>query len=481
MDKRTSHNATARAAVLRRAVHQARTITPDDSFPRQWEFINTDVKAICLMCSRRAGKTAGLVLRTVKRSQENRKHRTLLIHHTRMLGKQQFFEPLRDLLKEKGIVEAHHDVTELNVTLDNGSFIQVVGCDDIRDVGKKLGFYWDDIIIDETQEFNDEVLTRLVDKTILPTLIDKGGSLTLAGTPADIEAGLWYDLIVGKHSRFVQRRWTLLDNPHIDRQKIIETMSMRGFTIDFDNHANNAAIIQREIFGRQVIDPEKLVYSYEPGPEFNDWPVQGIPLVDAPLWRYSMGIDIGGVDESNDADAIVVLGWRMDDASRALYERESWTGRGDSQEFCARVLETFNRWRPQYGCADTGGAGAVKMLAYLKPRLGGLELESKPTSVDTSQRLLNDEFRSHRMKLNPLGEVVKAVRTCRKGKHEPDVMAACRYAFHGAYSWMAKAAPEKREPTSQEIDDELDRKRVSRWQENLRIASSPWKNLGGWG
>jgi len=478
----------------RAAAQSWRPITFEEDFPgfdAAWAVCNDETRFQVWDCSRRAAKTGTASRRTVKRSSERKNHRTLYIHRTRNLAKMQFFETgeavgsqanpgVMELLKRHGIEEAKHDGTELWVRLRNGALVQAVGCDDMKAVDSKLGFQWDDVLIDECQDHDDELLRRLVDKTLLPTMIDRGGTLTLMGTPPEVEDGLWWEVSTpGSGATFKIQHWTLLDNPFIDRNKLIEVYAERGLPINFDDPSKNSAVVQREIFGIHIIDPESLTYCYQSGPAFNDWPVMGIPGLDSDKWRYSIGIDIGGMDPGDDEDAIVVLGWRMDDPTRSIYERESWKDKADSHDFQEKVGEMFKRWQPmQGGCGD---AGADKMLAYWKKRFGGLELAKKPSDLDVSQRLLNDEFRSRRLKLNPLGVVAKAAKTCRKGKHEADAMAACRYAFHGAYNWLAKAPADKNTPkTSQEIDDELDRKRQARWHRDNRMANSPWKNSGGW-
>lgn len=464
-----------------------RPITAEDSFRKQWEFVTCEDRAICLMCSRRAAKTYGVRLRTVKRSAERPGWRTLIIHHTRVLGKQQIYETgdernpgIREMMKSHGIPERHHDSTELNITFDNGSFVQVVGCDDKDEVGKKLGFLWNDIVLIECQEFQDALLERLVDKTILPTLIDRGGSLTMEGTPAEVEAGVWFKTITGGQdkARFTQFRWTLLDNPFIDRQNIIDTMAIRGFTIDFEHPEQNDAMIQQEIFGLQVIDPAKLLYTYRLG--VNDWAASGIPLVDSPAWRYAMGLDIGGAEEGNDRDACVVWGWMVNDPEHLLWERESWEeSEQDSEEFVRRVLETYNRWHPMVAaCGDTGGAGANKMLKVLAARFNGLEFTPKPTSVATSTRLLNDEFRSGRARVNPLGLIARDAKICTKTEtYHSDIMAAARYGHHGAYNFLAKADPVKQ---PENTDEAIRRRRREAWQRERENMRSPWSAEGGW-
>jgi len=462
-------------------------ITEADLFPHAWEALVDESRFQAWFCSRRAAKTATLIRRTAKRSHERPGWRTLFIHHTRTLGKQQFYETgdpiknpgVRELLRSHHIAEAHHDQTELNVRLANGSFVQVVGCDDARDVGKKLGFQWNDIIIDECQEFKDPILTRLVDKTILPTLIDRGGSLTLSGTPSDVEDGLWFKTISDPAKcGCSMHHWTLLDNPFIDREYIVSTMKMRGFVINFLNPDDNDVMIRREIFGQQVIDPLALLYCYRKG--INDWPASGVPNVDSPNWRYAMGIDIGGANEGNDRDAVVVWGWQTNDPEHLLWEREAWEAREmDSEEFVELLLATYHRWRPIVSvCADTGGAGAGKALKRFSTLAHGLVFEPKPTSVELSTRLLNDEFRSGRARVNPLGIIARDAKICTKVEtYHSDIMAAARYGHHGVANFLAKEEPKPKDPNT---DEAIRQRRREQWTRELHDRQNPWSNEGGW-
>ena len=463
-------------------------ITIEDSFPKQWEFVICEARFICVMCSRRAAKTTGAIRYAAKYAQEHPGSRILYIHHTRGLGKAQFFSTgdkrkpgLIEFLEQKRIPVSYKNETDVNVRLGNGSFVQVVGCDDAKDVGKKLGFFWDKIIIDECQEFHDEILERLVDKTILPTLIDNAGCLVMMGTPADVEIGVWYETITGKGNKSGahQLRWTLLDNPFIRREDIISTMALRGYVIDFEHPENNCAMVRREIFGHQVIDTEKLEYAYISA--INDWLPAGVPLVDSDDWQYSMGIDIGGAEEGNDKDACVVFGWLKTDPDHRIYERESWEETQDSEEFVKRVMLTYNRWRPMVSaCGDTGGAGANKMLEVLAKRFNGLQFTPKPTSVEVSMRLFNDEFRSGRMKVDPFGLIARDCKLCTKsGIYHSDVMAAARYAHHGAYNFLAKE-PEENKYKNETIDEKLRRERRARRADEIRTLRDPWQNMGGW-
>lgn len=443
------------------------TTSPNgELFKPQWGLITCDDLAICLLCGRRAGKTAGIVYRVGKNSWDNPGWRTLYIHHTLENGRNQFFKATSpDEVALLDVLDKHHicyeaDNVNVNVRIENGSFVQVVGCDNINQVRKKLGYHWDEVIIDEAQEHDHALLELLVKKTLLPTLIDTMGTLIMSGTPSKVEAGLWYETI--QNPRYTHLSWNMLENPVIKLEAIVESMGKAGYTIDFEHPENNDPLVRREVFGHQVIDSRDLVYPY--APILNDWPPTGIPDLGAGTWRYSAGIDIGGVNPDNDRDAMVVWGWRSDDSSKSIYEVESWEERLDSEQFTSKVEETYRRWRPMMGvCGDTGGAGAGKALLAFSDRVGGIEFTPKPTSVELSMRLMNDDIRSRRMKVNPMGLLVRDMKLCTfTDSYHSDVMAAARYAHHCALNWRSQERQNQQPKTESEI---VWARRMNKWNQ----------------
>lgn len=448
---------------------------------QQWAMICCDDTAIEVDCSRQCGKTCGIVQRVAKRSWEHPGRRTLYINHTRGNAKRQFFDPPGEMasLGLLGTLDRHGvgyaaNATEVFVELDNGSFVQAIGCDDMGAVKTKLGYNWHEVIIDEVQEYSEELLDLLIKKTLAPTLIKTHGTLMLAGTPPQVLSGFWHDVIKtsiekSEESGYTRFHWTMLDNPVMTRESIVETMGKAGFVVDFDDPTNNHPIVQREIFGLLVADTTALQYEYAEGR--NDIPSEGIANLDARTWCYSIGIDFGGVTEAHDNDSIVVLGWRTDDPKHEIVERDSYEGREDSELFCARIEQAVMRWRPLAAvCADPAGGG-TKAMAVVSKHVKGLELTPKPASVALSQRLVNDDLRSGRMKLDPNGCVAKAAKTAQKGKHEPDPLAATRYAHHAAHHYLAR---EPKKNTEETYDEYLRRNIIERTKRRQQGLVGRW-------
>ena len=429
------------------------TVNEQDSFPAQWRYVAADSRFNCLACSRRAGKTGGEVRRAARVMLGKAGARVLYVALVRKNARKHFFLPLRAFLAEKGCPATVNE-TEMSLRLPNGSYCECDSCDDVGDIEKFRGDQWDLIIIDEAQGFGDSLIRQLVDEALLPSLVDRKGSLDLSGTPpARGPVGYFYEVFSG--GLFQPYHWTLFDNPHLDGTEVAELIRVRGLTPEHP-------IYRREFLGEFFVDTESLVYEYQVGR--NDFSERPDP--DSPQWRYSMGVDLG----FSDRDAICVLGWRKDDPEHRIYECWSWQKNHlDVDQLASVFVEAVKKWKPQTIVGDTGGHGAVKVLKSLQARLSGYEIAVKPADLLASIALVNDEFRTGRLLVDPNGPIAHDAKltTWADGKlkrevsdsFHSDILDAMRYAHHGAQNWRGKAPPA---PKS------LDQLRYERSQERRR-------------
>lgn len=444
-------------------VDNAIPITQADSFPRQWEYITAPDRFKVQWSGRRAAKTAGARMRTEKLADERPRRRVLYIHQTFTNAEQQFFFPLLESLRHRKV--AHRpDNGGLMCYWNNGSFLRCMGCNNIAEVKKKLGEWWDEIIIDEMQSYADEVLYELIDRAILPTMIDHGGAATFQGTPPVTKAGYWYNLI--RKSSFRQFHWTLFDNPYIEHDA--ETVyAARGIK-------PTDAIYRREVLGEICVDPNDMVFCYEA--ERNDMGADGRPTPDSQHWHYVMGVDLG----FSDNDAIVVLGWMANDKEKRLWECWSWQ---DNELDYLKLAEKFkaavDKWRPVEICVDTGGHGARKIMESLRALFSIYKFRMKPASVADSIALMNDDFRTGRFRVVPDGLIAHdaALVVWKPDKHgveisetfHSDIMAAARYAHSCAYHYAAEPTPEER--LEEESDED---RRVRQWLHRREVEEDPY-------
>lgn len=403
----------------------------------QWRYITEPERFNIVVCSRRAGKSTGALKRAFRVLTTKHCARVCYITLIRRNCRKYFYRPLIELLRSRGAVFRTNE-QDLTIELASGGFAQASSCMEVGDIATVLGDKWDLVLIDEAQDMRDEVIQELVDRAILPSLVDRRGSLDLLGTPpTGGQVGYFYDVFA--ENKFARHRWTLYDNPWIPSHEIDELIAVRGLTKEHP-------IYRREFLGEFVVDPEALVFEYDAAR--NSYSSADFPESDT--WRYSLGLDLG----FQDRDAIVVLGWRRDDPDRRLYERWSWQQNHQDFDKLSEVFQSaYRRWRPISVIGDTGGHGAVKVLKSLEARLGGIQIGTKPSSLSDSIGLVNDELRTGRLRVSvdgPIADDFKLV-VWKAGKHgqevsevyHSDILAALRYALHGAQHYRAKAPVEE--------------------------------------
>jgi len=172
----------------------------------------------------------------------------------------------------------------------------------------------------------------------------------------------------------------------------------------------------------------------------------------------------------------VVLGWRMDDPKMRLWARYEWQERGlDYLKTAAKYKEVCERWQPQGICIDTGGHGARKIMESLKSVFSAFSYRLKPASLLDSIALVNDEFRTGRLLVDPNGLIANDANLVvwKPEKHEvevsesfhSDIMAALRYAQCCAYHHQAET------PAAEESDQD---RRIRQWMERKAVADDPY-------
>src|SRR5277367_97209 len=101
----------------------------DPAFPLQRAFVDDPAKLKCLFCTRRSSKsyTAGLYAfyEALRYPHSN----ILLVGLTRLSSKGIFWKDILKNIDQKYGLGSTFNLTELNVTLPNGSMIQVAGID----------------------------------------------------------------------------------------------------------------------------------------------------------------------------------------------------------------------------------------------------------------------------------------------------------------------------------------------------------------
>lgn len=223
-----------------------------ESFPKQWEYVKASTKRNTVLCSRRAGKTAGETLRA--RDFLSRGENVLYVGRVRRNVREQFWVPIKNDLSRLGVAYKTQEQDLVLRPTEGHGMIMGMSCDDVSDIEKGRGFKWGLAIVDEAQSFKDDVLKPLIDLIIIPTLIDVGGSLDLVGTPPDSMDGYFVEAVLS--DKWTHFSWSVWDNPHIKEKDVREAYEARGI-----GPSHN--IWEREVEGRMVINKAALVYPFD--------------------------------------------------------------------------------------------------------------------------------------------------------------------------------------------------------------------------
>ena len=320
------------------------------AFGPQRRFLEDKSKRKAACCSRRSGKTVSdaldLLFGATTAPWANQEYITLSLKNARRL----VWPELVHFNREFSLGGVPHNDEEMRFPhLPGCPTIYIAGCKDKEEIEKARGIKVKKAIVDEAQSIRPSILKPLIDDVIEPSLLDFDGQLIITGTPGPIKAGFFYDITQGAQaSGWSQHAWTLLDNPHLQRQSgkppqqiIAELLERRKWTRD------NPTFV-REYLGRWVTDLDALVLHYDArrngecvGPEW----LAG--------WTYVVAVDLG----MRDADAIAVLGWAPhSQVIHVVYQdvvrKQSISVLGD------KVKAVYDKYRPVGVVVDFGGLGA---------------------------------------------------------------------------------------------------------------------------
>ena len=151
--------------------------------------------------------------------------------------------------------------SDLSFKFANGSIIYCSGASNGSEIEKFRGLSNVALVyLDESQAFRSHI-KELVQEILIKRLYDTNGRLRLIGTPGPIPGGYFYD--ASQSSSWSHHSWTLHNNPWIEKksgcsvqQLIAQDCARKGVTED-------DPAIQRECFGRWVLDPNSLLLEYK--------------------------------------------------------------------------------------------------------------------------------------------------------------------------------------------------------------------------
>lgn len=426
----------------------------DFLFDKQLRFVSDPRPFKIAVCSRRSGKTVACAADLIDTALTTPGVVCLYITLSRNNAKKLIWREIKKI-NEKYHLLGMEDLTELSVTFPNGSVIYLSGAKDSSEIEKFRGLALKKVYVDECQSFR-EYIQELIDDVIAPALIDQAGTLCLIGTPGPIPAGFFAEVAGAvqdqkkKAEAWAHHEWTFFDNPFIPEkagvphQALLEReLHRRGVTQDDPS-------IQREFFGRWVLDSDSLWIKYSTDKNHYDKLPDG-------KYNYIMGIDLGYMD----ADAIAVLAWSEASATTYLVDEIVMEKQGLT-ELVEQIKTMSTKYDISKMVIDEGGLG--KKLAEEMRRRHHLPVQgADKTRKQENVAFLNDTLRTSKFKAKSNSKFAQdsflveidwdkstPERIKISDKYHSDVIDAVLYAFKESPAFTYQATKAKAKPGSKE-------------------------------
>lgn len=192
-------------------------------------------------------------------------------------------------------LQARFNLTELSMTLPNGSLIRLTGVDsDERESLKLLGAKYRLVCVDEGSMYTID-LRNLIYGVLKPAMTDPNaggqrGTIAMMGTSSNFTRGLFYDVATGKEPGWSIHTWSAHDNPYVSKQwqeELDEIKEQRPLYMETPQ-------FKQWYLNQWVIDEDKLCYKFN---EKKNLFTQ-IPPLSPTGWTYVLGIDLGWEDDT---------------------------------------------------------------------------------------------------------------------------------------------------------------------------------------
>lgn len=348
-------------------------------FPAQSKFKLDTAPFKTAVCSRRAGKTVECAADLIDTALKHPGVVCIYITLSRKNAKKLIWKELKEIARTKGL-DIHFDNTELSATFRNNAVIYVSGAKDASEIEKFRGLPIKLCYIDECQSFR-AYLQTLIDDIIAPALMDHAGSLCLIGTPGPVPAGYFYECT--QSLAWSHHAWTFFDNPFIEAKSGMKHMDLLNRELTRRGVAVDDPSIQREWFGKWVMDADSLLLRYDAAKNHYEELPQG-------KYNYILGIDLGFVD----ADALAIIAWSESSKITYLVE-EVVAAKQGLTELVQQIQVLQRKYDISKMLIDEGGLG--KKLAEEMRRRHHLPVHA----ADKARKMenvafLNDALRTSR-------------------------------------------------------------------------------------
>lgn len=408
-------------------------------FDKQIEFIRdaSPFKTAC--CGGRAGKTVADAVYLIQAARSRPRGVALYLTLSRINAKKLVWPEVLELNRRYALGGKVNE-SDLSMQFDNGSFIYVSGANTRDEIEKFRGLPLILCIIDEVQSFKPYI-ESLIDDVISKRLFDFAGTLALTGTPGPVPAGYFFDAC---HSpTYAHFAWTMFDNPHIASKSGMSHQALLDREMNRKGVDINDPSIQREVFGKWVLDVNVLVFKY-------DKAVNNYTSLPRGNYTYILGIDLG----FDDADALAVLAWTDTDPTTYVVEEVIKTKQGITE-----LVKEIERIKCAYNITkivmDAGGLGKKISEEIVRRYTIHVQPAEKVRKFENIE-LMNDALRTGRLKAHSNSRFAQDAmlvewdlerstpeRKVVSTRYHSDICDAVLYAWRESYSFTSKIPVKK--------------------------------------
>ncbi len=381
----------------------------DPAFAPQARFIADTSRFLCVLGTRRAAKTQSILRRFLTDAETHPGANYSYFGLTRQSAKEAAWKDGLKQIDAELHLGLEFNEADLKATTKNGATITLYGLDtaggalkERRRGGKLRG-----AAVDEAQSFSGVDLLSVVQDILRPALMDLRGSLTIAGTPGLVRAGLFYELTrdldpqkpgvvkrtnLDTATEWSVHYWNAASNPYVAEQQAEDLTSM----LAINPRITETPKFVREWLGRWVLDDSNLVYRYQPGRNDYDPRTEGPEARKDVRWHYVLGIDLGF---HPDPSAFVVSAYCDTDPTLYVLEADEAL-RLDITDVAARIKAYQARYRFDALVIDGANRQAVEEM---RNRHGLALTDADKRGKADFIEMMNADFARGGVKLNPAG------------------------------------------------------------------------------
>lgn len=449
-------------------------------FDKQLAFVEDPEPFKVAVCSRRSGKTVACAAHLIHTAINSPNTICLYITLSRNNAKKIIWRDLRNINDKYKLGGVSNEV-ELAITFQNGSTIYLTGCKDAAEVEKFRGLPIKLCYIDECQSFRSYI-KELIDDVIGPALIDHAGSLCLIGTPGPVPAGYFYECAESSKI-WSKHHWTFWDNPHISQKSGKTHQELLDRELKRRGVNNTDPSIQREWWGKWVLDSDSLLLHYRP--EVNHF--EYLPNLPMPnKYNYILGVDIG----YKDADALAVLAYSDFDSTTYLVEEVI-----NEKQGLTELVDQIQSLRKRYDISkivmDFGGLGLKIGEEMIRRYQIPVEAAEKSRKMENFA-ILNDSLRTGKLKAKANSRFAqdsylveidrdksKPDKIVVSDRFHSDIIDSVLYAFKFSPAYFYVAPKEPPKPGTKEWADLQSTEMFEREMSALKQENSAYNRLFG--